>query len=570
MALSDIHGAYEPLVATLQSAAVIDDGLHWQAGRTHLVIVGDILDRGPQSRLAMDLLMALESEAEAAGGMVHVLVGNHEVMNLVADLRYVSKAEYAAFAADERAEGRAQWFDLFAEERAPADGTPEELRESFDQSFPPGFFAHRRAFSPTGKYGRWLLEKPIMIVINGTAFVHGGVSPMIGELGLDGVNGVLLGEMAQYVAELQVLYAAGVLLPTDNFYSHPALLKSYIPPLTADHALLESIDSAKALAGSRIHESDGPLWYRGNASCSELIEADRLEAVLASIGASRVVIGHTPTYGRRIYERYGGTVIEVDTGMFADYYNGSGNAVVIEGDTIAVVNQYNPEPVPVAAAPRYVGRRPGGYMEAADIEALLANGEITGEAKNELGARVVTVSDGTQSLQAVFAERESRGVFPEAAAYRLDRLLGLDMVPVTVRRDLGRIEGTLQFLVPGSVTEETRAAEGYGASAQCPIPDQWEAMLLFDALTRNEGRFLQTMRYSPDNWQLLLVGHDRAFGTGKDWPKHVKNAELALNHRWRKALESLTDEVLTEQLGTVLDKRQIRALALRRDELLQK
>ena len=518
----------------------------------------------------MDLLMQLESQAEAAGGKVHVLVGNHEVMNLVADLRYVSRAEYDAFAGEERADDRSRWFEQFSARRAPAGSNPRELGESFDRSFPPGFFAHRRAFAATGKYGRWLLEKPVMVVINGTAFVHGGVSPMIGELGVDGVNGVLRGEMVRYVTELRTLYDAGALLPTDNFYNHPEILDAFMPPLDADPALLESIATARELAGSRIHASDGPLWYRGNASCSELVEADRLEAVLASIGANRVVIGHTPTYGRRIYERYGGTVITVDTGMLAEYYSGSGNAVVIEGDTVTVVNQSSPEPMPVAAAPRRVGQRPAGYLAAADIETLLATGEITGDTNDDSGRRVVTVSDGTQSLQAVFAERRARGFFPEAAAYRIDRLLGLDMVPVTVRRDLGRAEGTLQFLVPGSLTEETRAEKGYGGNAQCSIPDQWDAMMVFDALVFNEGRFRQTMLYSPDTWQLLLVGHDRAFGTGKGRPQHVENAELALNNRWRRALDSLTEDVLAEQLGTVLDKRRIRALATRRDELLSR
>ena len=106
VALSDIHGAYKPMVRTLQSAAVIGEDLAWTAGNTHLVIVGDILDRGPESRQAMDLLMKLEPEAAAAGGKVHVLIGNHEAMNLIADLRYVSKSEYAAFAEEESAADR--------------------------------------------------------------------------------------------------------------------------------------------------------------------------------------------------------------------------------------------------------------------------------------------------------------------------------------------------------------------------------------------------------------------------------------------------------------------------------
>ena len=94
IAIADMHGAYDAAVQALQAADVVDDELGWKAGDAHLVIVGDILDRGPDSRAAMDLLMRLEGEAAASGGRVHVLIGNHEAMNLVGDMRYVSSSEY--------------------------------------------------------------------------------------------------------------------------------------------------------------------------------------------------------------------------------------------------------------------------------------------------------------------------------------------------------------------------------------------------------------------------------------------------------------------------------------------
>ncbi len=76
------------------------------------------------------------------------------------------------------------------------------------------------------------------------------------------------------------------------------------------------------------------------------------------------------------------------------------------------------------------------------------------------------------------------------------------------------------------------------------------------------------MTYSPDDWQLILVDHEDAFANSSRRPKHVGDRELALNNRWRRALESLTDERLAEQLGDVLDKRRIAAIGKRRDELL--
>jgi hypothetical protein len=84
---------------------------------------------------------------------------------------------------------------------------------------------------------------------------------------------------------------------------------------------------------------DGPLWYRGNVACSAVIEIDRLSASLDAIGAERVVIGHTPTPGRRILERFDGTVIEVDTGMLNSYYEGRGNALVIADGHVSSIDE---------------------------------------------------------------------------------------------------------------------------------------------------------------------------------------------------------------------------------------
>jgi hypothetical protein len=78
---------------------------------------------------------------------VHLLLGNHEAMNLSGDLRYVSAGDYAQFGTE------------------ALPGLPE------------GFLERRAAFAPDGEYGRWLLGKPVAIVINDTLFVHAGLSP---------------------------------------------------------------------------------------------------------------------------------------------------------------------------------------------------------------------------------------------------------------------------------------------------------------------------------------------------------------------------------------------------------
>jgi hypothetical protein len=105
VAIGDIHGDLHALDRSLRAAGLTDDNGRWSGGRTILVQTGDYLDRGPDVRGVLDRLMSLEPAAAAAGGRVVVLLGNHEVMNLVGDLRYVRPSTYQAFA-DDRSEQR--------------------------------------------------------------------------------------------------------------------------------------------------------------------------------------------------------------------------------------------------------------------------------------------------------------------------------------------------------------------------------------------------------------------------------------------------------------------------------
>ena len=101
VAFADVHGAYDDLTGLLKATGMVDAGLKWSGGRTHLVSTGDLLDRGKDSRKVMDLLMRLQGEAAAAGGQLHVTLGNHEAMNLLGHVRDVAPGELEAYAAEE-------------------------------------------------------------------------------------------------------------------------------------------------------------------------------------------------------------------------------------------------------------------------------------------------------------------------------------------------------------------------------------------------------------------------------------------------------------------------------------
>ncbi len=568
VAVSDIHGAYDAMVATFQESGVIDDILTWNGTETHLVITGDLLDRGPDSRRVVDLIMRLEPEAARAGGQVHQLLGNHEVMNLIGDLRYVSDAEYAAFSDDESAEEREQWFQRFWRSQ-PADADEQTVRSAFDAKAPPGFFGHRRAFRHDGTYGKWLLEKPLMIVINDTAFVHGGVPPYVAEHGLAGVNGTLKTDLLNFVLALSTLEDAGILSPIDWFRDQPSLLTAKMEAGQLADALMMSAQVVVNLRNSPLHGPDGPLWYRGSSTCNGLIEGDGLNTALSRIGATRAAIGHTTTVTRRIQQRMNGRIIEINTGILKSSYQGSGFALIIEDDELSVVSEDGVTDLSPIVPPRRVGYE----SETIDDDALvsiLTNGTIIDSKTDEASWQLVQVAADDITVFAYFnALPRKKGFVPELAAYRLDRMLGLDMVPVTVLREIAGQQGTLQFVPAPTLSERERVADGKGRRAPCSLGRQRSAMYVYDALIHNPARTPLSMLYSPDNWQLMLVNHENSFSTKKDRPTYLNNIKLTIGDAWRTALNELSDEKLRVNLGDVLDKRRLAALAKRRDALIK-
>ena len=291
VAVGDVHGDYAQFVRVLTDSQLIDDEGDWSGGKAHLVQIGDVLDRGPDSRKAMDLLMKLEKQARRRGGYVHALIGNHEAMNLIGDLRYVHPGEYAAFAGRKARSLQSDYYRTvvnYIKENTPEEEWPvfdEAYEEKFRERHPLGFVEHMKAFSTSGKYGRWIRKHNTVVRINDTLYVHGGLSGKYSELSLDQINEQIRRELAS-------------------------------PELVTE--------------ASMIRDPNGPLWYRGLALNDDELAAEeqRVADMLAARDARRIVVAHTPLTGA-VVPRFDARVIAVDVGLAA-YYGGRVACLVIE------------------------------------------------------------------------------------------------------------------------------------------------------------------------------------------------------------------------------------------------
>jgi hypothetical protein len=313
VAVGDVHGAFDQFAAILRTTGLIDMRNRWIGKKAVLVQTGDVLDRGPDSKKALDLLRKLEGEAQRAGGRVVALLGNHELMRVVSDWRYVSQGETDAFKNADSVDLRDRAFVVFsteAEKAAKAVGKPFDAaayREQFMKEIPLGSLEMRFAFDAKGEYGAWVRQRAAVARINGILFLHGGVSDAAASLGCEGINAAVRKDLLSLPIPLEQV---------------PTLFSA---------------------------SETGPLWYRGLANESETSLAPTLDSILQRMGARAIVIGHTTVLPGRINTRLGGRVIQIDTGMVngAFYPGGVTSALELHGDKMTAIYLDRREPLAV-------------------------------------------------------------------------------------------------------------------------------------------------------------------------------------------------------------------------------
>ncbi len=298
VAVGDLHGEYDAFVSLLRAAELIDDKAKWVGGKTHLVLTGDVLDRGPDSRKILDLLAQLEKKAHSEGGYVHSLIGNHEAMNLYGDLRYTSAAEYEAFQTGNSREVREQFYKQHLEEARQLNRPSAAERKMWEEEHPLGFLEHRYNFGPNGKYGQRIRKQNAIVKINDILFLHAGISPKYADYTIRQINDRIRQELKDF----------------------------------------EKLDGGFTL------DQTGPLWYRGLALEDSPELRAHISAQFTKHGVNRIVVGHTPT-GGLITPRFEGKVLLIDVGI-SRFYGGPPACVVFEKDGAHVIHRGTRVPLP--------------------------------------------------------------------------------------------------------------------------------------------------------------------------------------------------------------------------------
>ncbi len=443
VAVGDLHGDYGNFIRILKNPKVglIDDNLHWTGGKTHLVQTGDILDRGDRAKDILEFLMRLEREAEAAGGKVHVLLGNHEEATItgisLSYPDYVSARQFVSFLSEKFRKDRENKYisQLSAEERAriQSEGGDSEmdrillnywdgvLRKIRKREAPYDALAYIDNFND--KYGKWLLQKNCVIKINDIIFVHGGINLHYSNWKLKDLNDVLRMELRVYAL-------------------HPR------NPRVGDRPFQPRL----------VYNPQSPLWYRQDDTASQA----EIDEILAKLGAARMVVGHnfigaggeSPIIGLEdSVARFENKVWMIDTGIGYSDIGGSLYALIIDKGRFdffagpAGAAEPSPEARPMADGPQTPD----------EIEKFLGTSTpiivVPGLAGRTDPWRIKLESgDIIRWAQFKYVDRPRPEPLPdsfkyELAAYKLNKYLDLGLVPPAVKRTINDSPGSLQAFI---------------------------------------------------------------------------------------------------------------------------
>lgn len=346
--IGEVQGAANTVAAFLKHLGLIDSELHWSGGDTILIQTGDLLDGGEKVRDAMDLFMRIQKEAAAAGGEVIVLMGNHEAMNILGELRDVNYMTYQTFAeADSVDRQQDAWDEWVAWRTRRANAVKitfevdDEIKADWFALHPPGWVEYVEAMRPDGVYGAWLRTLPVVVEIDEVLFIHGGISPELEETEITALNRRAEDEIRKFDEYREFMVEKDLCLSTSSAREMVDVIDSevaYLNTLKASKrttanprvsAVLQVQDLGKWGTWSLI-DDQGPLWFRGAARWPEEQLSRQMNEILETFGIDRIVSGQSDGKQRLIRSRFDDRVLLTSINMDDNPYAGGGKPAALE------------------------------------------------------------------------------------------------------------------------------------------------------------------------------------------------------------------------------------------------
>jgi hypothetical protein len=563
VAVGDLHGDYDHFIMILQNPKIglVDHDLHWTGGKTHLVQTGDILDRGDRAKDILDFLMRLEGEAEAAGGKVHVLLGNHEELNItglsLGYPDYVSARQFVSFLPEKFRKAKEKQYlsqlSVAERERIQDQGGDLEKDPNWLEFWNGVLFEIRQRNAPfdaltyingfNKKYGKWLLRKNCVIRINDIIFAHGGISLPFSKWKLEEINDLLRWELGAYA-----------LRP-----SNPRLGGQPFEP-------------------RMVYNPESPLWYRQD----DIVSQPEIDEILSNLEAGRMVVGHnfvgagggSPIIRQEdSVARFETKVWMIDTGIGYTDVGGFLYALIIDE------GKFDFFAAPAEAEGQIPGEQPQSnrLQTPEEVEQFLSTATpkvvVPGAAGRTDPWRVRLESEGTtrwaqfKYIHRPRPESLADSFKYELAAYTLNKYLGLGFVPATVERTINDTPGSLQVFLENVIRESDIKIKNFLPADPEAFEQSLADLKVFENLVYDRCDNEKDTLIQKETGKIYRVDFSEAFAPENGT---IPGCEiLRCSRRLYQKLGQWDQEKVDGLLAPYLNKEEIRALHARRGSITQ-
>ena len=558
IAVGDIHGDYNNFVKILKSAGLVDEQLKWTGGKCHFVQTGDLLDRGDHPKKVMDLLKRLQKEALQAGGRIHLLLGNHEEMNITGIVfrhpEYVSPKQFASFLPEDfRLRMESDFRQQLRNVSDSGTNSDDSLIDSyFDTKWKKLMESEniQRIYVENfnREYGRWLLEQNIAIKINGIIFSHGGISEKYSTWPLEKINDVLMEELNVY----RLAHKRGI-----------------VPKIKREI----------------LYMPDSPLWNRDFALKDERSYNRVVNKILKNLDAKHMVIAHTPPGSPVIPEnqkdeiafrtRFDKKIWMIDTGI-AEYYYGILSYLSIDKGKFYMTEwreEEYAEDMPFTPSPVDIKKQ-----NREDVEYYLNNAATINVVKGAVPGRTaawkIDLDDGEIKRRAMFkvVDDTRPTLLPdsykyELAAYAFDKLIGFKKIPPTIMREIEGTEGSLQIRIENCFGLDEKIQNNIAPPDPQAFANALEEINVFENLIYSEREELDDILIHEETWDIFRVDFSEAFAPISQLiPRQpiTRCSKTMFDN-----LQELTGRLIKARLGDYLNEEELAALISRKDLIIK-
>ncbi|MCW8878529.1 MAG: hypothetical protein OQJ89_00740 [Kangiellaceae bacterium] len=532
---SDIQGRHEALKEILINYKIVDDELNWLSPNADLVLMGNLTGDASSAYETMKLVRTIQQSAVQSGAQLRVVLGEKDVEFVL--------SEFDGYSADSEVE-------------VEVEAEVEAEREAFQLL-------------------DWLSKQDFIAQLNGHLFINGGISSRTKKRDIADINQTLKRSLEEYKSSWQMLLEKDEALIGKKFGERYSAVK-----------LLPESDEKKSFLKTQksyLFSKFWPVNYTGNSFCHPLFERQNLDEILQRWQVKKIWSARVDSEAVGFSERFQGTMTFIDDNDSSKNNSEILGAIIGESETYKLLHGKNE----FSGMPKLLASRKYQLpydMTADEIKAFLKTAKVVSKQQTKEGKtkplKIYLEKDGKR-VKAIFkyvnmSGRGARKGVPrtgdkydyESAAFYLDRMLDIGLVPITVERVVSNKRGVVQLWIDGLVSAVPLNTREESYTGMCDAQQQENMINTFDYLIMNLDRNQTNITFTKKDWQIWFIDHTRSFGNETKAPRFLRGVKIEPTNLFKEKLSKITKEQLDELKGW-LSQKQLDSMWERRNRIVE-